>query len=653
MGTPRPITAQAAVNGLGACTADVLRALDEGNSGLRRPEFRLPFETVVGAIPAPLPRLPEPLAYFECRQSQAALLAYREIQRSVEQAVGRWGAERVAILIGTSTGGLHATERAYACWRDSMDVPGDYDYQRQHDFNAVADCLATVSGIEGPAYTISTACSSSGKTHAAALRLIAADVVDAAVVGGIDTLCQMTLRGFRSLGVLSSHPCRPFGKDRDGINIGEGAAFQLIEREGDSDVWLLGAGESADAYHMSSPHPEGAGAVTAMQRGDAIRRPDAGGHRSRERSRNEHTAQRPGRVDRDSDAAGRPRPGDVDQGLHRPYPRRGRGHRSGVCRARNSLRAHPAYSGCAAGRPGRSVQHRLRTAGRPASACVIELVCVRWKQREPAVRPTAHGATFVIQVTGLGFWAPGVPDLRSYRAGALDPHLVEPPCQMPTSRAKRGTSRLARMLAEVFEQAVTDAETDPAQVGTVIASAWGEIDIMVNLLGQIYDEEPSLSPMRFKHSVHNAAGGLVSIAAQNRRFSTALAAGHRSVEAAFLEADTLLRTGECNEVVVALGEDRLPTPLDRFSGHDGLAVAFCLRAVEDGEKGATVLSHPARYTPVPPASPPTEPRYATNPIAWALPLLSAIEHGRGRVCLSGSPRPWTVEVSRVRTREER
>ena len=266
MSTPRPITAQAAVNGLGANTADVLRALDDGVSGLRPPTFRLPFPTVVGEVPGPLPSLPESHASYACRQAEVGLIAFREIEPAVRAAVERWGSDRVAILAGTSTGGLHATERAYDAWRNTQEVPGDYVYERQHDFNAVVDFLADVAGIEGPAYTISTACSSSGKTHASALRLIDADVVDAVVVGGIDTLCQMTLRGFRSLGVLSSFPCRPFGKDREGINIGEGAAFQLIERDGQSDAWLLGAGESADAYHMSSPHPEGAGAVAAMQR---------------------------------------------------------------------------------------------------------------------------------------------------------------------------------------------------------------------------------------------------------------------------------------------------------------------------------------------------------------------------------------------------
>ena len=250
----------------------------------------------------------------------------------------------------------------------------------------------------------------------------------------------------------------------------------------------------------------------------------------------------------------------------------------------------------------------------------------------------------MIDVVGLGLWAPGVPNVDAFSAGTLDPDHVDPPCRLATSRAKRGTSRLTRMLGEVFDQAVTEADTDPRRVATVFASAWGEIDIMIALLGQIYDEEPTLSPMRFKHSVHNAASGLVSIAAGNQRFSTALAAGHRSVEAGFLEAATVLQTGECDEVVVAVGEDRLPAPLDRFSGHDGLAVGFCLRSSGAGS-GLATLSFPARSTIREGTFPTVDRRFQANPVAWALPLLSAITEQRAsNVRLSGASRPWTVDV---------
>ncbi len=264
--TPLPITAHAAVNALGRSTAEVLANLDAGRSGLRPPPFEVPLTTVVGAIPGELAPLPSEWSDYDCRLSRMAKLAYDEVHAAVVAARERWGAERVAVILGTSTGGLHATERAYFQWRDDGTVPDDFDFHRQHDFNGLGELLSKLSGIDGPTYTLSTACSSSGKVMAAAWRLIEADVIDAALVGGVDSLCRMTLQGFHGLGVLSDTHCRPFSAERKGINIGEGAAFQLIEREGDSDVWVLGVGESSDAHHMSSPHPEGRGAAEAMSR---------------------------------------------------------------------------------------------------------------------------------------------------------------------------------------------------------------------------------------------------------------------------------------------------------------------------------------------------------------------------------------------------
>ncbi len=263
---PLPITAHAAVNALGRSTAEVLAHLDADESGLRPPPFEVPLETVVGAIPGELEPLPAEWAKYDCRLSRMAKLAYDEVHPSLVAARERWGAERVAVILGTSTGGLHATERAFFQWRDDGSVPDDFDFHHQHDFNGLGQLLGRMAGVDGPVYTLSTACSSSGKVMAAAWRLMDAGVIDAALVGGVDSLCRMTLQGFHGLGVLSDQACRPFSAERKGINIGEGAAFQLIEREGESDVWLLGVGESSDAHHMSSPHPEGRGAAEAMSR---------------------------------------------------------------------------------------------------------------------------------------------------------------------------------------------------------------------------------------------------------------------------------------------------------------------------------------------------------------------------------------------------
>jgi 3-oxoacyl-[acyl-carrier-protein] synthase-1 len=261
-----PITAFSLVNALGRSTTEVLTSLREGRSGLRPPSFDLPIETVVGEVPGPLDAIPKAYERYDCRLTRIAWMAYAEIRCALAAAVARWGEDRVAIVLGTSTGGLHATEETFFQFRTDGTVPAAFDFERQHSFNALAELLALDSGATGPQYTVSTACSSSGKSHAAAERLIRAGFADAVLVGGSDSLCRMTLQGFHGLGVLSKTACRPFGRARDGINIGEGVAFQLIEREGDADVALLAVGESSDAHHMSSPHPEGRGAIESMSR---------------------------------------------------------------------------------------------------------------------------------------------------------------------------------------------------------------------------------------------------------------------------------------------------------------------------------------------------------------------------------------------------
>lgn len=262
---------------MGRTTAEVLSALDAGRSGLAPPAYELPLSTVVGAVPGELEAPPSALGRYDTRLARIGLTALREIQGDVERALGRWGKRRVAILVGTSTGGLDATEVAYRHFAAHGALPSSFDLNTQHDFNALGELYAAVLGAEGPVYVISSACSSSGKVHASASRLIAAGVVDAALVGGIDSLCRMTLHGFRGLGILSETACKPFSAARNGINIGEGAALMLLERDGESDVAVLGVGEASDAYNMSSPEPSGRGAREAMERAMA-----AGGVEPRE-----------------------------------------------------------------------------------------------------------------------------------------------------------------------------------------------------------------------------------------------------------------------------------------------------------------------------------------------------------------------------------
>ncbi len=178
------------------------------------------------------------------------------------------------MFLGTSTSGILQTELAYRR-RDPVSgaLPADFIYGTTHNTFSVADFTRHYFGLTGPAVVVSSACSSSAKVFGSARRMMAAGLIDAAVVGGVDSLCLTTLYGFNSLGLVSEQACRPFDAQRNGISIGEAAAFALLEHipeHPDADaVLLLGIGESSDAYHMSSPHPDGLGARMAMQ--DALK----------------------------------------------------------------------------------------------------------------------------------------------------------------------------------------------------------------------------------------------------------------------------------------------------------------------------------------------------------------------------------------------
>jgi 3-oxoacyl-[acyl-carrier-protein] synthase-1 len=211
-------------------------------------------------------RLPAGLAAFECRNNRLADMALRTdgFDAAVADAVRRHGADRIAVVLGTSTSGVLCSEEAYAARLPDGALPASFDYARTHDMFSVAHYVRAALGLRGPAMVISTACASAAKAFIEARHLIGAGLCDAAVVGGADTLCRLTLRGFASLGLISPTPCRPCDAGRSGISIGEAAGFALLE-PGDGPVLLLGAGASSDGYHMSSPHPAGAGAIAAMR----------------------------------------------------------------------------------------------------------------------------------------------------------------------------------------------------------------------------------------------------------------------------------------------------------------------------------------------------------------------------------------------------
>ena len=269
--TPLAVQAFTATTALGA-GVDALRAgLIEERSGLRRCDFdAVDLATWIGRVPdCEAVELPGALAHWACRNNQLAELALAQdgFIDAVERARHAYAPERIGLFLGTSTSGIGATENAY---REVLDgrLPAWFRYQQTHDYFSLCGYLRARLGLYGPAMTISTACSSSAKVFASAARAIAAGFCDAAIVGGVDSLCMTTLYGFNSLQLISCAPCRPADRERCGISVGEGAGFALLAplTAGHRGACVLGTGESGDAYHMASPEPSGAGAALAMRR---------------------------------------------------------------------------------------------------------------------------------------------------------------------------------------------------------------------------------------------------------------------------------------------------------------------------------------------------------------------------------------------------
>src|ERR1700722_12946650 len=254
------------INPLGRGKREVAHNLFGGSreGQVQRSDLLTDRSVRVGVVAGTLPQVPKRLAHFECRNNRLALAALNEIEEEIARIVEKFGPHRVAVVMGTSTSGIAEGELAVAHRVASGKRPAEFRSSCQ-ELGNLAAFVADYLELEGPAYTISTACSSSAKVFASAQRLIEAGLCDAAVVGGVDTLCRMTLGGFDSLQAPSQDYCNPFSRNRDGINIGEGAAV-FVMTSAESAISLLGVGESSDAYHVSSPQPDGDGAALAMLR---------------------------------------------------------------------------------------------------------------------------------------------------------------------------------------------------------------------------------------------------------------------------------------------------------------------------------------------------------------------------------------------------
>ncbi len=254
------------VNALGGDKQTILRHLSAGSvDGVLPWDIKIQQDKTVyvGQVHTELPQVPKQFKQFDCRNNQLMLSSLEQIQVEVDKLKSVYPLERIAIVLGTSTSGILEGENALQVKVEAGHFPPEFDY-RQQEIGTSAIFLRDYLGIKGIAFTVSTACSSSAKVFASARRLINSDLCDAAIIGGVDSLCRLTVNGFSSLESVSSGRCNPMSANRDGINIGEAAALFILSRK-ESKIALLGVGESSDAHHMSAPHPEGKGAIAAMR----------------------------------------------------------------------------------------------------------------------------------------------------------------------------------------------------------------------------------------------------------------------------------------------------------------------------------------------------------------------------------------------------
>ncbi|MEO8747388.1 MAG: beta-ketoacyl-[acyl-carrier-protein] synthase family protein [Rhodanobacter sp.] len=269
--TPLAISAYTATSAMGHGLSAHLASLRSERTALRKNDFgRMPLPCWIGRVAGVEDAaLPPAMANWECRNNRVAWLGLQQdhFLANVLDARARYGPGRVALLLGTSTASIGATEEAYRALDADGGFADDVLLPNLHNPHSLSAFVAAALELEGPCLTVSTACSSSAKVFASAERMLRLGLADAAVVGGVDTLCDSVMFGFNALELVSRTPCRPFDCARDGISIGEAAGFVLLERTAvaPGKPRLIGYGESSDAHHMSTPHPDGRGAELALR----------------------------------------------------------------------------------------------------------------------------------------------------------------------------------------------------------------------------------------------------------------------------------------------------------------------------------------------------------------------------------------------------
>lgn len=643
------VTAHTLVTAVGVGLEAHRQAFLAERTGLRPQAFETAeLGTWLGVVEG-LDALPWPTewAHFDCRNNRLAEMAVRSdgFEQAVSAAVQRWGAHRVAVLMGTSTSGILETEIAYRHRDPSTGaLPPRPDYAGTHNTYSVGRYIRERLALKGPAFVVSTACSSSAKVYASAQRMMAAGLIDAAVVGGVDSLCLTTLYGFRSLELVSPDICRPWDARRRGLSLGEAAALALLEREpvpGRHPLgWLSGVGETSDAHHMSSPHPEGAGAVAAMRQALAAAGlvPQDIGYL------NLHGTATPGN-DAAEDQAVRavfttPPPCSSTKG----YTGHTLGAAGGVEASfallalsdgllpsnLNLLEQDPALSSPVLRQTRRQAVQAVASNSFGFGGSNACLVFTREGRTHPTpVAPTGMSAVKVLGLSAIGPGFGNWPEL----AALLDGRATRPPGAVtstaaparlpPTERRRAGT--VVKLAVAAADEACQHAGLDPATLPTVFSSSTGDPANCHQLCEALATADRLVSPTRFTNSVHNAPGGYWHIATGSMQASNSLAAFDASASMGLIEAAVQAQT--MNSPVLFVAADApYPEPLHaRRPLPDGMAVAIILAPVGSPSTALAQIAlsvHPS--APSACRDPELEMLRTAIPAARMLPLLECI-----------------------------
>jgi 3-oxoacyl-[acyl-carrier-protein] synthase-1 len=654
---PLAITAYSTLNACGVGTHALLHALQNNQSFLKPLTlFEVKFPTVVGEITQELTNISPELIAYQSRNAKAALttLNYQPdgLRAAIETAKACYGAHRIGVVIGTSTSGLYETESAYRFLRQHGEMPEDFHFLTCHAYQATGRFLQLELGLTGICFAISTACSSGAKAIAAGQRLINNNLCDAVLVGGVDTLCRLTLRGFNSLELVSPTPCTPMDKNRTGISIGEAAGLLLLEKisaENQQCSRLLAVGESSDAHHMSHPHPEGLGAVLAMQR--ALNA--AGIHANEVDYLNLHAT-----ATKINDAVENKA---VYAVFKNHVPSSGTkgitGHTLGAAGALETIIALQA------------LEHQFIPATTGLSQIDDDCNCHIVKkpifnQKLNIAMSNSFGfggnnASVIVAKSGVDL--PGFKNLEGLEqslfiksvviccpdSSVLKPfglESIEVDKSLIPATMRRRTSLTTRMAITAATQACIAAHVDPSLLPSVFASLGGEIQVTDVLCRALSMPDELLSPTHFHNSVHNTTAGYWGILNHCQAPTTAIAAADDNFAMGLLEAASQLQQGE-EDILLVCYDEEWPQYLSAPLGAVAFACALVLSRNQNANAKMPALSIPHIATPEQSLDLAWCDLVKTAPAAAAIPLLQALKNQRaGLIPLNIHSAIWHTQL---------